>query len=169
MELIITERLQLKKLSIEDAPFMFTLFNSPGWLKFIGDRGITSIEKAINFINEKYIPSYELHGYGSFVIVLKDTNEFIGTCGFYKRENLDYPDIGFAILPQYYRNGYAFEACTKLLELAEKKLHFKKILAITDKENQASIKLLEKIGLINSGTYTTIENKEELLLFSKDL
>lgn len=162
-----TERLTLRKIELSDAPFFYKLLNCEGWLKYIGDRNIRTVSDAEKQIIEKYIPSYKTNGYGSYLVVDKVSKEPLGTCGMYKRENLDHPDIGFAFLPQFIGKGFAFEASLAILKNAEENLNLSKILAFTVPNNKASIKLLEKLGLNNTGDYFFEGNPEPLLLFEK--
>ena len=160
-----TERLLLRKIEVTDAPFFYELFNSKGWLAFIGDRNIKTIADAEKQIIEKYIPSYTINGYGSYLVLDKTTMIPVGTCGMYKRDNLEHPDIGFAFLPQFIGKGYGFEASYAILKNAKNTLNLSKVLAFTVPHNTASIKLLEKLGLKNTGNYFFEGNPEALLLF----
>ncbi|QIE58778.1 GNAT family N-acetyltransferase [Rasiella rasia] len=161
-----TERLLLRKIKVADAPFFYELFNSEGWLKYIGDRNIRVVADAEKQIVEKYIPSYKNNGYGSYLVIEKASGCPVGTCGMYKRPNLDHPDIGFAFLPAYYKKGYGYESAAAILSKTTKELKLKKVVAFTLPENTASIKLLEKLGLTNVGVYQYQDDPEELLLFS---
>ena len=166
MFILETKRLQLRQYTKDDSHFTFALMNSEGWFKYIGDRNINSIAAAETYIEEKYVPSYSENGYGGYVVVLKGTGKPIGSCGLYKRPNLQYPDIGFAFLPDYMGKGYGFEAANAVLNYAKNELEFSTILAITVQANTASQKLLEKIGLRQIDTIFIEGDKEELLLFS---
>ena len=161
-----TERLCLRKITLEDASFIFELLNSPDWLKFIGNRGISDLEKAKEYIKNRYFPSYD-NGLGNFIVTLQDSQEPIGSCGLYKRENLDYPDIGFAFLPKYVGKGYGYEAATAILNYAFEDLKVEKLYGFTVPYNLPSIKLLEKLGLKNKGKFMLDGDEEELLLFEK--
>ncbi len=160
-----TERLKLREYTLKDAPFIFKLMNSEGWLKNIGDRSINSIEDAEDYMKKNYLSSYEKYGFGPYLVSIKDTGKPIGSCGFYKRDNLEHPDVGFAFLPEFANKGYAYEAAEAVMDYAKENLGFKTIVGITLSKNLASIKLLKKIGLLEIGTYT-YEDGEELLLFS---
>jgi len=166
MKLLETTRLRLHEITVADAPFYVKLFNSEGWIKYIGDRGVHTISDAEAYIKKNYLPSYEKHGYGSYTVQLKETNETIGACGLYKRDNLDHPDIGFAFLGEYLGKGYGYEAASAVMEYAQTTLGIQKVLGFTLEDNVASIMLLEKLGLQKSGTYLFENDKEELLLFS---
>lgn len=160
-----TERLYLRRLTEDDAHFVYELLNSPGWLQYIGDRGITSLEKAKEYIVEKYYPSYD-NGLGNYCLVRKEDNIAVGTCGLYQRANLEYPDIGFALLPEFFGKGYAYESAKSLLEYALNQLKLPKVYGFTLPTNEASKKLLIKIGLHENGNINFEDDPEELLLFS---
>ena len=163
-----TERLKLREYTKDDAPFIFELMNSEGWLKYIGDRNIKSVEDAKAYIKEKYLPSYDLNGHGAYIVILKSNGKPIGSCGLYKREDLEHPDIGFAFLTEYLGKGYGFESAHAILHYAKETLKITTILGFTLPENIASIKLLEKLGLKNSGIYEMKDDPEVLLLFSNE-
>ena len=136
------------------------------WLKFIGDRNVRTIADAESYIRKNYLSSYEKHGYGSYTVRLKDTGETIGACGLYKREGLDHPDIGFAFLSEFEGKGFGYESAEAVMNYAQNILGIHKILGFTTHYNTGSIKLLEKLGLQQSGTYYFKDDPEELLLFS---
>ena len=159
-----TDRLIIRKYTINDAPFIYKLMNSESWLKNIGDRNINSIEDAEAYLQKNYLSIYEKEGFGPYSVSLKDGTP-IGSAGLYKRENLDKPDIGFAFLSEFMNKGYAFEAANAVMRYASEELGIKKIVGFTLPHNTASIKLLKKLGLVEIGTYK-YDDSEELLLFS---
>lgn len=161
-----TERLLLREVSTTDASSFYKLLTSEGWLTYIGDRNIHSVADAEAYIEKHYIPSYARLGYGSYCVLNKKTQEFMGACGLYKRDNLDHPDIGFAFLPNFHRQGYGYEAASAVIKYVFKELNIKTIVGFTLPQNTASINLLKKIGLARIGTYQFEKDKEELLLFS---
>ncbi len=163
-----TERLQLRYYTAADAPFIYELMNSEGWLNYIGDRDIKSIADAEAYIEEKYLPSYELNGHGAYIVILKETGIAVGSCGLYKRENLEHPDIGFAFLTEYLGKGYGFEASQGVMQHARETLGIRTFLGITLPANIPSIKLLEKLGLKKKGPFFFNDDTEELLLFSNE-
>lgn len=146
-EILSTQRLIVREINIGDAPFLFELMNSKGWLEFIGDRGINTIDDAKNYINTSYFKSYKDYGYGAYLLEKKEDHSVIGMCGLFNRAELEDTDIGFALLPMYFGKGYAFEAASAILDYAITVLQLKPIIAITTFENKNSQKLLEKIGL----------------------
>ena len=142
-----TERLVLEELSAGDEKFIFELMNSPGWIEHIGDRGINTLDDAINYLNSRLIASYKVNGYGLFKVVLKDNSTPVGLCGLVNRPSLDYPDIGFAFLPKHMGKGYGYESAAAILIYSKEVLGLEQVVAITSAENTKSQKLLERIGL----------------------
>jgi RimJ/RimL family protein N-acetyltransferase len=160
-----TERLILRSTSVEDAAFIFELLNTPKWLKYIGDRDVTSIESAKEYIKTKMLPQLERLGFSNYTLIRKSDNKKIGTCGLYDRDGLEGIDIGFAFLPEFENKGYGYESANKLKNIAFDKFGIKEINAITQKDNISSQKLLEKLGLKLIGT-TILPNEDiELLLY----
>lgn len=157
-----TDRLVLRHLTLNDAPFIVELLNEPSFLRFIGDRGVRSQQDARQYILNGPIASYRKNGFGLWLVFLKETGDPIGMCGLLKRDTLPDPDVGFAFLPAYWRQGYAFESANAVLGLGRGSLGLKRILAITAPDNQASIALLEKLGL-------TFETVTRLAGESKDV
>ena len=88
--------------------------NSKGWLEYIGDRKVYSESDAIRYIKNRIAPQFERLGFGNYTIIRKADNVKIGTCGLYDREGIDGIDIGYALLPQFFGKGYAFEAVNEL-------------------------------------------------------
>ena len=160
-----TKRLNLKPTSKEDAPFILELFNTPKWKLFIGDRNLHSVSDAEAYIQNKMTPQLERLGFSNYTLIRKSDGVKVGTCGLYDRDGLDGIDIGFALLPAYERQGYTFEAATKLLEIAFNDFGYEKVSGITVKENIASQRLLEKLGLKQIGTTRIPNDSVELLLY----
>lgn len=142
-----TERLHLRELSQEDAAFFLELVNTRGWLNNIGDRKVYTLHDASNYIKNRVMRSYETNQFGMWGMELKSTGEVIGMCGLVKRPELDEVDIGFALLPAYYRKGYTLEAAKAVMNYAKIDLKLPKVVAICNTDNQASLALLQQLGL----------------------
>lgn len=147
MKIIETERLSLRLFTHGDAPFILKLLNQPGWLRFIGDRGINNEEDARSYIETKLIAAYRKYGYGLYAVELKGEDAVIGMCGLVKRDWLDDVDIGFAMFSCYEGHGYATEAAQAVLNHAHDTHGLWRILGITTGDNNRSIRLLNKIGM----------------------
>src|SRR5215210_8708442 len=96
-----TDRLRLRQFTLQDTSFIIELLNSPGWLKFIGDRNVKSEPQARNYLENGPLKSYQEYGYGLSMVERKTDNQAIGMCGILKRQTLEHPDIGFAFLPRF--------------------------------------------------------------------
>jgi [ribosomal protein S5]-alanine N-acetyltransferase len=166
--IINTERLILREAEPSDNQFFFDLLNTPKWIKYIGDRGIKTLNDAEKYISDKLINSYKTNGYGLYVYELKESNIPIGICGFIKREYLDSVDIGFALLPEYERKGYTYEIAVAVLDNGKEKLGSKKVCAITSKDNVASQELLKKLEFNFKSYVYEPDTNEELPLYSRE-
>ena len=113
-------------------------------------------------------PQLDRLGYSNYTIILKKNNLKIGICGLYDRKELDGIDIGFALLPKYEKKGYAFEATSKIRDVAFNDFVLEAILAITTKENLSSQNLLKKLGLKLCGKTIFPNDEEELLLYKAE-
>jgi RimJ/RimL family protein N-acetyltransferase len=161
-----TERLLLREFSLDDTAFIIELLNSPGWIKYIGDRNIKTEQQALAYLQNGPLKSYQQNGFGLSMVEKKDGHVPIGMCGIIKRDTLDNPDIGFAFLPEYNGKGYALEMAAATLAYAKQALGLPVISAITLADNSKSIRLLEKIGLQFSQTVVFPGSEEELLLYN---
>lgn len=164
-----TERLLLRPVREEDADFVLKLVNSPKFLQFIGDREVRSLKQATIYIRQKMLSQLYRLGFGHYAVIRKKDGVLLGTCGLHDREGLEGVDIGFAFLPQYERQGYAFESAERLKKAALEDFGLRQILGITSKTNGASQKLLEKLGLKFERTIILPNEEEEILLYSLNL
>lgn len=169
LKVIETDRLTLRHLTPDDAEFIFALLNDPAFLRFIGDKGVRTLEDARKYITNGPMEMYARLGFGLYLVELKDGGIPIGLCGLIKRDGLDDVDIGFAFLPEYRTKGYAHEAASATMEYGKDALGLKRIVAITSPDNEASGKLLEKLGLRFEQMIRLSENAEEVRLFSSDV
>ena len=142
-----TERLILRRLEPDDAPFIVELLNDPDWLRYIGDKGVRTLDDARAYLENGPIAMYARHGFGLYCVELKSDRTPIGMCGLIKRDTLPDVDIGFAFLPQYRARGYAREAAQATLAHGRDAIGLKRVVAITSPDNDASGRLLQAIGL----------------------
>lgn len=165
MTILETERLILRRLTIDDAEFILELLNDASFLRYIGDKGVRNIDDAVRYLNTGPIASYERFGFGLYLVELKTSGEPIGMCGLLKRDTLPHVDVGFAFLPTFWSQGYAFESAAAVMAFGREALGLRRIVAITSPENQASISLLEKIGLRFERMIKLGEDQSEVRLF----
>ena len=163
-----TDRLILRRFNVDDAQFILTLLNEPSFLRYIGDKRVRNLEDARQYILNGPVASYERHGFGLFLVALKESQTPVGMCGLLKRDELPEPDIGFALLPAFWSKGFAFEAAIAVLQDARERLSVERVLAITSLDNDASIKLLERLGFRCERVINLLSSGEQVNLFKRD-
>jgi [ribosomal protein S5]-alanine N-acetyltransferase len=166
MQILETERLRLRRLTPDDAPFILELLNDPLFLRFVGDKGVRDRAGAEQYLRQGPMASYAQHGFGLFHVALRDGDVPIGMCGLLKREILQDVDIGFAYLPQFGGQGYATEAAQGVMHYGRTVLGLKRIVAITAPDNEASQNVLKKIGLRYDRTLQLPAYKDDSFLFT---
>ena len=166
--MISTARLRLRHFELTDAPFILTLLNTPGWLTYIGDRGVYTEADAAVYLKDRLIASYTEHGFGFYCVEQQPDLTPIGMFGFAQRPYLDIPDLGFALLPEYTGKGYAQEAAAACLTYGQE-LGLTEVTAFTLPTNTRSIKLLEAVGFHSPESFYVPGNNEELLLLRRGL
>ena len=143
-----TERLVLREIDpVADAAFMLELLNEPAFIRYVADRGVRTTEAASAYITEKILPSYAKFGFGFYIVELKESSARVGICGLVKRDTLEDVDIGFSTTARYWGRGYAYEAAAALMAHGRDVHGLKRIVGITARGNQASMNLLQKLGL----------------------
>lgn len=141
-----TERLELREFSAADADFVLELLNQPAVLQFVGDKGVRSLQDARRYIEDSPLTSYRENGFGHYVVALQESRLALGLCGLFHRDFLETPDLGFAFLEQHAGNGYATEASAAVLSFARDVLRMPTVLAMTDRDNDRSANVLDKLG-----------------------
>jgi [ribosomal protein S5]-alanine N-acetyltransferase len=175
-----TPRLALREFVLEDAAFILQLLNEPGFLHFIGDKGVRHLEDARNYLRQGPIDSYHRNGFGLYAACLRSdaggepvgkpvgepVGEPVGMCGLVKREGLQDPDVGYAFLQRHWGRGYAVESAAAAIDYGIRTLKLPRILAITSPDNWSSIRVLEKIGMRFERLIQWGEGSEQVKLFS---
>jgi [ribosomal protein S5]-alanine N-acetyltransferase len=162
-----TDRLLLRPITPEDADLILALFNSPKWLRYIGDRQVHTLEEAETYIRQKMMPQQKRLGYSVYVVSLKSTEQKIGVCTLFARDVLEDVDIGFAFLPEHEGKGYAYEAASETLRIGFDDFGLPKIVAFTMPENEASKKLILKLGFTYQGVFRMPGAAEDNLIYFK--
>lgn len=163
-----TARLALTELSDADAEFIRGLLNEPSFLRYIGDRGVRNVDDAKRYIQDGPAAMYSKYGFGLLRVGLKPDGTPIGICGVLKRDALPEPDLGFSLLPAYWSQGYAFEAADAVVGDVRCRLGLGRILAITSPDNDASIRLLGKLGFRFERMMRLAEDAGEVRLFANE-
>ena len=146
MTLLRTDRLILRRVTSADALFIRSLVNDPDWLRYIGDRGVRTLEDARVYVRNGPARMYETYGFGLYAVERRSDGAVMGLCGLIKRDTLPDFDLGFAFLPAHRGQGYAREAAAMVLAEARDAFGLSRVLAITSLDNERSMALLERLG-----------------------
>jgi RimJ/RimL family protein N-acetyltransferase len=162
-----TPRLVLRELSLDDAGFFLRLVNEPSWLRFIGDRKVRDLPGSRRYLADGPIASYARNGFGLWVVHPRQRSEPVGLCGLVRRDSLPDPDVGFAFFPSAWGRGWAVESAAAVLDHARSGLGLRRVLAITDPANAASIRVLHRLGMRRAGTHRLPGEELTLRLYAR--
>lgn len=149
-----TPRLRLRRLRDDaaDAAAMLELLNESGYHRSIGDRGVRTLDQARDFIGERALASYELHGFGMYAIERRADGSWLGNAGLVSRAGMAHADIGYALLARHAGQGYALEAARGVLGHARQELGMERLCALVAAQNARSISLLGQLGMQPCGS-----------------
>ncbi|WP_026478590.1 GNAT family N-acetyltransferase [Alkaliphilus transvaalensis] len=147
-----TERLILRKFCIEDAVDVFEYISDPEVCKYARWYPFKTIEEAKQIIEQR-LKEYASHSGGLWGAYHRDKRKIIGTVGFFNIDvnNLK-AELGYTFARNYWGQGYATEVAKVLVTFGFNKLKLERIEARCHGDNEASIRVLEKIGMSYEGT-----------------
>jgi RimJ/RimL family protein N-acetyltransferase len=161
-----TERLQLRWLTEDDADLMLAIWNDPAFIHFVGDRGVRTLDEARDAMQGGVLKLYRDFGYGPYRVAQKGTDVAMGICGLFKRDILEYPDIGYGLLPAFCGSGFAFEAAQAVVRHARDHMKLAELCAIVTAEHSRSIHLLEKLGMVAGESIRMPDDDEDVVLYA---
>ncbi|MCF6434316.1 MULTISPECIES: GNAT family N-acetyltransferase [Pseudoalteromonas] len=167
MTIIRTNRLALRRATLDDANFVLQLLNQPSFIDNIADKDVRTVESAHNYIQKAFLEPYTQSAKAPYIVTLDDGTA-IGVAGFYQRPTFNVPDLGYAFLDGFTGKGYATEAAIGLLEFARDKLALETVLAITSPNNAPSAKLLQACGFSFQQEVILDSSKEPANLYRLD-
>ena len=169
MNVIETERLNLREVTESDAAFVLELLNDPDFVRYVADRGVRTLEDARRYVAERFTAAYRRDGFGFWLVEPKESGLPAGICGLVKRDALPGMDVGYAFLPPFRSKGYAYESASAVVAYAREALGLKRIFAIVNPENAVSIRVLEKLGMRFERMVSLSPDEPEVRLFAVDL
>jgi len=164
-----TARLKFREITEGDSDFIFALYSTDTFKRFIADKNFQSAEDARNFIVNSLSVMYRTPGLGLMLVELKFDSTPIGICGLIKRDSLDEVDLGFGYLPMYEGLGYGSEAAGSFVDFARQELRLPRLVAITTSDNTASINLLAKLDFRFERIHQRLSEQVTLGLYGLDL
>ena len=169
VEELVTQRLTLRRLTPDDADFVVRLYNEPSFLEHIGDRGVRNSDDAVRYMEAGPFAMYGRFGYGLWHVARTADEASIGMCGLLKRDTLPDVDLGYAFLPAYWGHGFALEAASATLRHAARKFGLRRVIAVVSPGNDASIRVLEKLGMRFERMHHMTPGEDEVRLYGRNL
>ena len=169
MQAVETARLRLRMITPQDAAFIQRLYGSEDFLRYIGDKEISDVVKAVEYIENNILKMHQEKGVCLLVVEIKDPSTPIGVCGLIKRDNLESHDIGYGFVPEVYGQGFALEAAQAIIEQANHNADIDHLVAITTSDNIRSIALLTKLGFVFERVEEAINESVNLNLYGLPL
>lgn len=164
-----TSRLSLRRLDFDDAPFLVGLLNQPSFLANIGDRGVRNVDDAHRYLREGPMAMYEKFGFGLWHVARRSDGAPVGMCGLLRRDILPDVDVGYAFLPEYWGQGFAFEAAEATLRQAAGKFGLRRVIGVVSDHNAGSIRVLEKLGMSFERMVSMRPDEPDVRLYGRSL
>lgn len=148
-----TERLLLRKITMEDAYDMFAYCSDEEVAKYVTWNAHKNIEDTETFI-ASILENYQDHKPAPWGIVLKENNRLIGTVGFTSMNPIHHSaEIGFALSRNNWGKGIMTEAVKEIIKYGFETLHLNRIQAMCFKDNIASERVMIKSGMSYEGLH----------------
>ena len=141
----VTERLELREFSVDDAEGFHDLNADPEVLRYTGDVPFVDVAEAREFLAS--YDNYARDGFGRWSVYVRQTGQYIGFCGLNYRADRDEVDLGLRLRRDCWGQGYATEAARAALELGFTRNGLKRIVGRAMRDNMASHRVLEKVGM----------------------
>jgi RimJ/RimL family protein N-acetyltransferase len=161
-----TERLELRRFTLEDAEAYFPLVSDPAVLRYTGEKPLRSLDSVRELLASRPLRDYAVHGYGRMACVEKSSQRLVGFCGLKYLEDLQETDIGYRFLPECWGMGYATESAQMIMQHGARKLGLSRVIGLVEPENIGSVRVLEKLGLAFESEVMLEDHPDKLLLYA---
>lgn len=141
-----TERLIIRKFTREDLRWLIEKRTQSVINKYLGGAALQNpemITKRLDF----YLDCYEKHGFGLCAMHWKETGELFGWSGIQPLDGTDEIEVGYGMIPEYWRKGIGFECAKAWLDFGFKEKNLERIVAVASPENVGSWRIMEKLGM----------------------
>lgn len=145
-EILRTRRCVLRESTPEDVERFWEIYKEPAITRYT-DELYPTMEQEKQYMNEYIDKVYGLYGFGIWTVVRQEDGEIIGRAGLSYREGFEEPEIGFVIGLSWQGQGYAEEICRAILQYGREELEFNRVQAFVRPENEASLKLCQKLHM----------------------
>ncbi|THD66328.1 GNAT family N-acetyltransferase [Robertkochia marina] len=140
-----TDRLYLRAFILDDSEHFFKMNADEAVVRYTGDLPFKDEEEALHFLSG--YKEYDKYGIGRWAVIRKEDEAFLGWCGlkFHPEESIT--EVGFRFYQEYWGEGYATEAAAAAVRFGFTDKKFVQIHAHAHRNNKASIRVLEKLGM----------------------
>lgn len=166
MTTILTDRLELRRFSLDDAEAYWPLVSDPEVLRYTGEAPLRSVAEVRRLLDARPLRDYAVHGYGRLACIERASGELVGFCGLKYLDDLQETDIGYRFLPRCWGRGYASESAQAVMRHGEERLRLRRIIGLVEPGNTASVRVLQKLGLALEWTVRLDDHPVDLLLYA---
>jgi [ribosomal protein S5]-alanine N-acetyltransferase len=166
MVVLQTERLDLRPLTLDDAPAYRPLVSDPEVLRYTGETPLDALSDVQALLAARPLRDYAVHGYGRLACIERATGELVGFCGLKYLEDLGETDIGYRFLPRCWGMGYATESARAVMRHGTEVIGLRRIVGLVEPGNAGSIRVLEKLGLVFETRLRLPDHAGDLLLYA---
>jgi len=140
-----TVRLILRPFTLDDLEPFFRMGTDPQVIRYVGNVPLADLAAAEAAMRAGVLRDYEVHGYGRFACVWKESGSVIGFSGLKYFEQLGETELGYRFFPEFWGMGLATEAGKASLQFA-RSLKLGRLIGLVHPENVASANVLTKLG-----------------------
>lgn len=146
MPQIETTRLLLRHFTLDDLPAFSVIRANAEVMQHISTRKPQTVEE-VRWVLQLIIRNWRDIGFDRWAVVDKANNRLLGWCGLNYLDDTEEVEIGYGIAREYWGQGLIPEAAKATLRYGFEELHLEKIVAVAFPENQASQRVMQKLGM----------------------
>jgi len=144
--LLETDRLRLRPVAADDVDHFAALYADPDVMRFIGLRGPLTRDQARERL-DFMLGHWQRHGFGMWTLWLRAGGEFVGRCGMRYLEESPEVELGYTLAKRFWGRGLATEASRAVVRYAFDAIRLRRLVAVADPANVASVNVMKKIGM----------------------
>jgi len=143
---ITTQRLVLRPLTLEDCDALFQISQEENIFRYFPTQEAWPMEKVERYINQQN-SHWQTFYYGHWAVTLRESGQFMGWNGLEFLTDTNETEVGYLFSKDFWGKGYATEATNAAVNFGIVQIGLKEIIGLTDPENIASQRVLEKSGM----------------------
>jgi len=145
-----TKRLVIRPFDEGDLDIVYQISSDPEARRFTG--GVLTRAESDRGL-QGHIDRVSQSGLGARAVVESGSDQLIGYCGLQPFADTEEIELFYGYATHAWGRGFATEAAVAVIELGFRCLQAERLVAIVHPENLASLRVLEKLGFLRSGTY----------------